>query len=169
MEKWKILDENGNFTGEILDRTNPRVWEKGIYHQGADVWIINSENKILIQKRSKEKKLEPNVWAMTGGSVILEENSLQTIVREAKEELNIDIMASDLKLITKFKTGNVWIDTFILKNDFDINKMVFQKEEVSDVKWATIEEIDNLFSTGNFIKNRWEFVKELIVEYINKK
>lgn len=30
MEKWKILDENGNFTGEILDRNNPRVWEKGI-------------------------------------------------------------------------------------------------------------------------------------------
>lgn len=167
MEKWKILDENGNFTGEILDRNNPRVWEKGIYHQGADVWIINSENKILIQKRSKEKKLEPNVWAMTGGSVILEENSLQTIVREAKEELNIDIMASDLKLITKFKTGNVWIDTFILKNDFDINKIVFQKEEVSDVKWATIEEIDELFSNGNFIKNRWEFVRDIIKNEIN--
>ena len=167
MEKWKILDENGNFTGEILDRNNPRVWEKGIYHQGADVWIINSENKILIQKRSKEKKLEPNVWAMTGGSVILEENSLQTIVREAKEELNIDIMASDLKLITKFKTGNVWIDTFILKNDFDINKIVFQKEEVSDVKWATIEEIDEIFSNGNFIKNRWEFVRDIIKNEIN--
>lgn len=38
----------------------------------------------------------------------LEENSLQTIVREAKEELNIDIVASNLKLLTKFKTGNVW-------------------------------------------------------------
>lgn len=104
---------------------------------------------------------------MTGGSVILEENSLQTIVREAKEELNIDIMASDLKLITKFKTGNVWIDTFILKNDFDINKIVFQKEEVSDVKWATIEEIDEIFSNGNFIKNRWEFVRDIIKNEIN--
>lgn len=45
--------------------------------------------------------------------------------------------------------------------------MRFQKEEVSDVKWATIEEIDNLFSTGNFIKNRWEFVRDIIKNEIN--
>lgn len=50
---------------------------------------------------------------MTGGSVILGENSLETIVREAKEELNIDSDANNLKLITKFRTGNVWIDTYI--------------------------------------------------------
>lgn len=59
---------------------------------------------------------------MTGGTVILEENSYETIVREAKEELDIDIEASNLKLITKFKTGNVWIDAFVLKKDFDIKK-----------------------------------------------
>ena len=97
------------------------VWQKGIYHQGADVWIINSENKILIQKTAKQKKLEPNVWAMTGGSVILGENSKDTIVRESKEELDIDINDNDLKLITKFKTGNVWIDTYILKCDDDMS------------------------------------------------
>ena len=32
------------------------------------------------------KRLEPNVWAMTGGSVVLGENSVDTIVRETKEE-----------------------------------------------------------------------------------
>ena len=30
--------------------------------------------------------MEPNVWAMTGGSVIVGENSLDTIVKETKEE-----------------------------------------------------------------------------------
>ena len=29
---------------------------EGFYHQGADVWIINSGNKILIQKRSPRKE-----------------------------------------------------------------------------------------------------------------
>ena len=52
------------------------VFERGLYHLGADVWIINKENKILIQKRAAQKRLEPNVWAMTGGSVIVGENSL---------------------------------------------------------------------------------------------
>ena len=104
MELWEVLDDNGNATGEIMEKYDQKVFDRGFYHLGADVWIINSDNKILIQKRAKQKKLEPNVWAMTGGSVILGENSINTIVREAKEELNIDINADDLKLITKFKT-----------------------------------------------------------------
>ena len=154
MELWEVLDEKGNPTGEIMEKYDKRVFDRGLYHLGTDVWIINSENKILIQKRSKNKRLEPNVWAMTGGSVIVGENSLETIVREAKEELDITIDSNKLKLITKFKTGNVWIDTYILKNDYDISKMNFQKEEVSDAKWATWNEIDKLVKEGKFIKHR---------------
>lgn len=168
MELWEVLDYKGNPTGEIMEKYDKRVFDKGLYHLGSDVWIINSENKILIQKRSEYKRLEPNVWAMTGGSVIVGENSLETIVREAKEELDITIDSNKLKLITKFKTGNVWIDTYILKNDYDISKMNFQKEEVSDAKWATWNEIDELVKEGKFIKNRWEFVNEFLKKEINK-
>ena len=169
MEYWAVLDGEGNPTGEIMEKYDKKVFEKGFYHLGADVWIINDENKILIQKRSSLKKLEPNVWAMTGGSVIWGENSLKTIVREAKEELNIDIDANNLKLITKFKTGNVWIDTYVLKSEYDISKMKFQEDEVSDAKWATWEEIDDLVKKGQFIKHRWEFVNQFIKEEIEKK
>ena len=166
MELWEVLDENGNLTGEIMEKYDKKVFERGMYHLGTDVWIINSENKILIQKRSEQKRLEPNVWTMTGGSVILGEKSPETIVREAKEELDIDINPDDLKLITRFRTGNVWIDTYILKCDYDVSKMKFQKDEVSDAKWETWEEIDDLVSKGQFIKHRWEFVSKFIKEEI---
>ena len=166
MELWEVLDDNGKPTGEIMKKYDQKVFDRGFYHLGADVWIINSDNKILIQKRAKQKKLEPNVWAMTGGSVILGENSKDTIVRESKEELDIDINANDLKLITKFKTGNVWIDTYILKCDYDIPKMKFQEDEVSDVKWATWTEINDLVNSGKFIKHRWEFVSKFLKEEI---
>ena len=168
IEQWEVLDDKGNPTGEIMEKYDQRVFDKGLYHLGADVWIINSENKILIQKRSNLKKLEHNVWAMTGGSVILGEKSKETIVREAKEELNININPKNLKLITKFRTGNVWIDTYILRCDYDISKMTFQEDEVSDVKWATYEEIDYLVNNGEFIKHRWEFVNKFIKEEIEK-
>jgi 8-oxo-dGTP diphosphatase len=168
MEYWEVLDEEGKPTGEIMKKYDEKVFERGLYHLGADVWIINSENKILIQKRSHKKRLEPNVWAMTGGSVILGEKSLDTIVRESKEELNIDIDKTDLKLVTKFKTGNVWIDTYILKCDYDISKMKFQEDEVSDAKWATWKEIDDLVNNGQFIKHRWEFVNKFLKEETNE-
>ena len=168
MELWEVLDEEGKPTGEIMKKYDKKVFERGFYHLGADVWIINSDNKILIQKRSPLKRLEPNVWAMTGGAVILGENSLDTIVREAKEELNIDIDKANLKLITKFRTGNVWIDTYILKCDYDISKMQFQEDEVSNAKWATWKEIDDLVKNEQFIKHRWEFVNKFIKKEIEK-
>lgn len=70
-------------------------------------------------------------------------------------------------MITKFRTGNVWIDTYILKCDYDISKMRFCKEEVQDAKWATWEEIDELVKKGQFIKHRWEFVNKFIKEEID--
>lgn len=89
MEIWDLLDEQGNKT----ERTIIKGQEipKGYYHLGADVWIVNSENQILIQKRSPKKKHQPNVWAMTGGSVITGETSLQTIKREVEEELGVTL------------------------------------------------------------------------------
>ena len=63
MEYWEVLDGEGKPTGEIMEKYDKKVFERGFYHLGADVWIINSENKILIQKRSPLKRLEPNVWA----------------------------------------------------------------------------------------------------------
>lgn len=164
MELWEVLDGEGNPTGEIMEKYDKKVFERGLYHLGSDIWIINSDNKILIQKRSTLKRLEPNVWAMTGGSVILGENSLKTIVREAKEELDIDINADNLEFITKFRTGNVWIDTYVLRGDYDISKMKFQEDEVSDAKWATWDEIEDLVNNGQFIKHRWEFVKQFLKE-----
>ncbi len=142
------------------------AWQEGIYHQGADVWIINSENKILIQKRSPEKKRQPNVWAMTGGSVIRGESPLETIKRETKEELSVDLDIENAIKINHYKTNNVWLDVYLVKQDIDLNKVIMQKEEVSEVKFASFEEIERLYEEKCFMKNRWEFVRDEIKKFI---
>ena len=166
MEIWDILDENGNVTGKTMCKGDKIVWQPGIYHLAADVWIINSENKILIQKRAPEKKLQPNVWAMTGGSVIKGESSLETLKREALEELAIDLEVENAIKIKHYKTNNVWLDEYIVKQDIDLSKIVMQKEEVSEVKFATFDEIEKLYQENLFMKNRWEFVRDEIKKYI---
>lgn len=163
LEIWDLFDENGNKTGEIMQAGMPVP--KGLYHMGADVWIVNSENKILIQKRSPSKRLAPNVWAMTGGSVIKGETSLQTIQRETLEELGIKLNCKDFRLMITYKTGNVWVDEYITRQDVDLKDIVMQKEEVSEVKWATYEEVEQIFESGQFLKNRWEFVRALIRDF----
>ena len=52
-----------------------------------------------------------------------------------------------------------------LKQDIDLNKMTMKEDEVSEVKWATFEEIEEIYQNGQFIKNRWEFVKDIIKDF----
>lgn len=168
MEIWDLLDEEGNKTGKTMIKGE--IIPKGQYHLGADIWIINSENKILIQKRSAQKKLSPNVWGMTGGSVIKGENSLQTIERETLEELGIKLNMDNIQLVKHYKTGNVWLDTYLTKQDINLEDIVMRVEEVSKVKWATYDEIEELYKNNQFIENRWEFVRNIIksIQYIGK-
>lgn len=166
MEIWDILDENGNITGKTMNNTEEIVWKKDIFHAGADVWIINSENKILIQKRSSQKKFAPNVWAMTGGSIIKGETALETLKRETMEELGVKLDVRNAIKIKRFRTDNVWIDEYIVRQDIDLRKVVLQKEEVTDVKYASIDEINELFENNKFIRNRWEYVRNEIEKYL---
>lgn len=168
MEIWDILDEEGNKTGRTMQK-GEKV-PKGYYHTGADIWFINSENKILIQKRSPLKRQSPNVWAMTGGSVVKGETSLQTIERETMEELGIQLNMEKVQFIKHYRTGEIWLDTHLVRQDIDLKDITMKEDEVSEVKWATYEEIEELVKQNQFLKNRWEYVKEVIkaIQYLGK-
>lgn len=160
MEIWDLLDEQGNKTERTIIKG--QKIPKGYYHLGADVWIVNSENQILIQKRSPKKKHQPNVWAMTGGSVITGETSVQTIKREVEEELGVTLKIENVKLIKQYKTGTTWLDVYFVKQDIKIEDIVMEEEEVTEVKWASYKEIEQLFSSNQFMKDRWEFVRDIL-------
>ena len=164
MEIWDILDGDGKPTGKTMIK-GENIPE-GQYHLGADIWIINSENKILIQKRSPQKALSPNVWAMTGGSVIKGESSRQTIERETMEELGIKLNTEKAQLLKRIKSDDVWIDTYFIKQDIDLRKIKMQEDEVCDIKWATYDEIEQIFQEGKFMRNRWEFVRDIIKDFM---
>lgn len=53
--------------------------------------VILKDNKILIAQRSEQMKL-PLKWEFPGGKLEEEENEEQGIIREIKEELNIEIL-----------------------------------------------------------------------------
>lgn len=167
-ETWDLLDENGNEIGKTMKKGEEIP--TGCYHFGADVWIVNAEGKILIQKRSPMKNLSPNLWAMTGGSVIKGETSLQTIERETYEELGIKLKMEKVQFMRKYRAEgmNVWVNEYVVEQEIDLKGIVMQEEEVCDVKWATCEEIEELLKKGQFIENRWEFVRDGIKKFIGK-
>lgn len=166
MEVWNILDENGNKTGQTIIRGKDKLPE-GCYHESVAVWIINEENKMLIQKRSSNKKRYPNMWAMTTGAVIADESSINAAAREVKEELGIDINKEELKFIGKFKGNTAYIDNFILNKNIDMKDIILQEEEVSDVEWNSYDEINKKYECGEFVPHWWEYIKNDIKKYFN--
>ena len=161
MELRDLYDENKKLTGEKIYKGQDVP--KGRYYITVVVFIQNSKNEFLLQKRVKKKD---GKWATTGGHPVSGETSKQGIITEIKEELGIDIPEENIQLFKTIKTEDDFIDIYYLKEDIDINKIKIQKEEVSDVKWATINDIEKMIKEGEFSESHREFFGDCI-KYLN--
>ena len=138
---------------------------KDEYVQGVHVWIMNSKNEFLIQKRSKFKRLYPNLWSITSGGTDAGETTVETAYREVKEELGIEIRPEELELMMTYKRNHDFVDVYLAKKDIDLNDIVMQKEEVAEVKWVSSEELENLIKeekTPKSLQAYFGFLKSLI-------
>lgn len=63
MEFLDVLDENGKKTGVVRNRE--LIYKNGDWHRTVHVWLLNSKNELLIQKRASNKETFPNLWAIS--------------------------------------------------------------------------------------------------------
>ncbi len=145
MELRDLYDKDRKLTGEKIYKG--QNIPQGRYYITVVIFIQNSKNEFLLQKRSKNKD---GKWATTGGHPVSGQTSKEGIITEVKEELGIDIVPENIKLFKTIKTEDDFVDIYYLKENVDVTKIKIQKEEVSDIKWATIEEIKNLIESGAF-------------------
>lgn len=144
MELIDVVDDNGNFTGEVLDRKTIHVLK--LPHWEVVVFIINKKGEMLLQKRSANKKFNPNKWAPLAGAVIASETIEDGALREIKEELGIEVDRKKLKVLAENVnlTRFFYIYCDMLEKDF-----VIQKEELSDVKWFAIDDVINMIKNSD--------------------
>ena len=171
----EIIDEY-NSRGEKIGVIDKDIaHEKGLWHKSVHVWLINSNNEILLQYRCAEKKLYPNTWDCSfAGHIDAGESSIQAVQREGKEEIGIDVDLDKLTFILtnreklKYESinSNEFVDIFILKQDFKLDEISFQKEEVSDAKYVSIEEFFNLIDNNKLFPHKIEYM--VLKEYLNK-
>ena len=148
MEKRDLYNENRELLGKTIfkDEAIPA----GSFILMVVGFIENSDRQYLIQKRSEIKGGE---WAFTGGHPKHGESSLEGIKTEIIEELGI--VPKNPILFKSAKGKNTFCDLYYIKQDIDLNSIIKQEEEVSDVMFATKEEIDVLFKEGKFKKGHY--------------
>ncbi len=149
MEKWDILNSQGQPTGKTVTRGHVTL-RPGEYHLVVHIWVIDRSGKLLIQRRSDRKKLMPGEWAATGGAAMAGEDSFTAARRELLEELGIDSDRDTLKQIARLKRKNSFVDLWLLRRDVALTQLRLQKSEVATAKWVTQDELKKMVESGNF-------------------
>ena len=151
MEYLDILDEEGNKTGK--KDTREIIHKNGLLHSEVAAFIYTGTGKILLQKRKSNKKTYGGMWSITGGHVLSGETNEDALIREIKEELNLEIKKDEITFVTKYKSKT--IKENIINNKFfsiynikiteeKLDKIKIQKDEIEAVKLFTIEKIQKI-------------------------
>ena len=149
IEKWDILDEKGVPTGKTTLR-GKNLLKSGEYHLVVHIWIVSAEGKVLLQKRSENKKLMPGEWAATGGAAVAGEDSFAAASRELYEELGIKRNRDKMHRAFRLKRRNSLLDVWFTHCDLKENELTLQKDEVAEVKWADVDELERMIEKGVF-------------------
>ena len=151
-----IYDAEGNPTGKFDQRS--RVHSQGLWHPTVHLWLLNSRNELLFQKRAMDTEFHPGLWDLSAaGHVVHGDTIEQAALREAEEEIGLIIQKSDLTFIKKFRIEmilngsyeRVFQYTYITRKEFEIEQSKLQEEEVTDLKWEPYSILKDLIAEKN--------------------
>jgi len=170
MEYLEVLNANGSKTG--VKKLKSDVHKQGDWHRSVHVWLMNSQNQILIQKRAPGKAAFPNHWDISSaGHVVAGEDSLTSALRETQEELGLTLNPQDLiYLFTNTRSlvlnsgsliENEIQDVFLVKKDVKLSDLRLQKKEVSEIKFVGLKKLKQMIDrkTETFVPHPDEYRK----------
>lgn len=166
MEIWDLYNKNRCLTGKTMVRGEPIP--ENSYHLVVHVWIHDGNGRYLISQRSKSRRRNPLLWECVGGSVLAGEDSLTAVLRETEEEVGVKLCPSDGKLlfykIREVINGTPFsdiVDVWLFKYNGSVELKNATTDEVEQVRWMTVDEIQKLWDNGLFVPTLQYFFTEV--------
>lgn len=155
MEKIDVLQfdyKNNSYLKTNKTALRSDVLKKDEYRVIVHLCIFNDKNELLIQQRSYQKSSWAGRWDITcGGQVQSLENAGEAISREVREELGLDIDFTKIRPAISFHYYEGVDHVYIIRKNIDINKLKFNDSEVIKAKYASREEVLDLFHKDEFV------------------
>lgn len=160
MEPVDLYDENRLPLGRTAERGAQKG--PGEYRTVVHVCVFDRRGRLLIQRRTAEKFIFPNLWDVSvGGGVDAGETSRQGAEREFREELGVSLDLRGLRPSVTVNFDGGFDDFYILTRDLRLEDLTLQEEEVQAVRWAALEEVLDLLDQGAFIPYPRSFLEFL--------
>ena len=163
IEFFDIVNENDEVIGKIKENEQKNIRPNQL--RFINILIFNNENKILVPKRSYNRKIFPNCYDFSvGGHVNSGENYEQAAYRELEEELGIKNV--ELNKIAYFNPYISESNTFQTVYTLNYDKAIinYDKNGIEDIFYFTKEEIKELmnnkpklFKTDYFVVMKYLF------------
>lgn len=141
-----IVDENDNEVGSAM---LAEVWQKGLYHRIASIFIEDEQGHMLLQLRGPDVKVYPNCWDQAAGGHVDEGYTYeQTAANELAEEVGLH--DAKLKAIDTYRFNaqegsriiNQFVRVFLVRIPHDM-PLQPQAEEVGRLQWFTPNELQH--------------------------
>lgn len=167
MEYWDIYDADKQKTGRTM-RRNDWNMKPGDYHLSVLGVIVRPDGRFLITRRVDTKSWAPGWWEVSGGGVRAGETSRDAVVRELMEETGIDVSNADGGYVFSYRRDNpeegdnYFVDIYKFVIDFKESDVILQKEETSEFRIASPEEIKELADKGIFL--HYDSIKRVFEE-----
>lgn len=149
MEYLDEVNEKNELTGKVY--VKDEFHNKGLLYREVIGIIMNEKKEVLLQKRAPNKKDKPNLWEICFGHVSSGETPKSSILREVKEEIDLDLTEKDLISLGVEHTDEYYENTnrfhkafsyiFLIKTNKNIDEFKLQDEEVCDVKYVPLKEL----------------------------
>jgi len=117
----------------------------GYYPMVVMVVIRNSKGEFLMQRRVESKGGD---WGVTGGHPKSGETPLEGIVTEVKEELGLEISKEKFIEYDSGCDGKDCYKMYFTNLDIALEDIKIQKEELSEVRWFSMTELQNMVDRG---------------------
>ena len=146
MELLDVYDNDGKITGKVVERDTYKENLSKDEHIGvAQIFIENNNGDFLIEESAKTTGFK---YLPVSGHITSGETPKEAIIREAKEEIGLDISNEDVKDVGSFIIDRPVRFIFYLKKDIDLTTLKLQPEEVESVSYKSATEMMYLIEKG---------------------
>ncbi|MFZ2657372.1 MAG: NUDIX domain-containing protein [Victivallales bacterium] len=151
-EIFEIVDENNKVIGTA--KRSECHGNPALLHRTVHVIVFHPDGRMLLQKRSMDKDIQPGKWdTAVGGHLMPGEDFEIAAHREMQEELGVPVNLPlkylfDSKIRNRIESENTRVYSTTYEGPFD-----FPKEEIDDVKFWTVFELRNGLSEDYFTEN----------------
>jgi len=162
INKGELLYVVDEYDTRLAPMPRHQVKREGYWFRAVHVWLLNGQNKVLVQKRSMKKDQGAGLWEPSVmGHIGHTDNYFTGAAREVNEETGLSIKPKDLNLVKIYKDNRFreFRGVFTCKVDFSLDHVKCEEDEVELSKFLSIPTLKKYLrsdKSGSWIHHSYE-------------